>query len=90
MHSFFTLPVPLLLLASPALAASETAEAAPSAEEAAKSEDAADDTERHGGEILVVAERIRGQVEAPLPPIAVLDEKDIQALGATTLADVLT
>lgn len=87
MRSLSFLPLPLALFAAPALAAteSETQATAPATQDAEPA-----DTERHGNEILVVAERIRGQVESPSPPIAVLDEKDIQALGATTLADVLT
>ena len=87
MRNLSLLPLPMFLLASPALAMDE--QAAPAAASAAQEAEPAD-TERHGGEILVVAERIRGQVESPAPPIAVLDEKDIQALGATNLADVLT
>ncbi|MEY4237659.1 MAG: hypothetical protein RL339_260, partial [Pseudomonadota bacterium] len=87
MRNLSFLPLPLFLLAGPALAAEATEEQAtpPATLEAEPA-----DTERHGNEILVVAERIRGQIESPNPPIAVLDEKDIQALGATTLADVLT
>lgn len=87
MRSLSLLPLPLALLAAPALANDESeTQATPQATQDAEP----GDTERHGSEILVVAERIRGQVESPAPPIAVLDEKDIQALGATTLADVLT
>jgi len=87
MRNLSLLPLPLFLLPAPALAADTVEEQAqpPATQEADPA-----DTERHGSEILVVAERIRGQVESPSPPIAVLDEKDIQALGATTLADVLT
>lgn len=48
-----------------------------------------DDLTRHGSEILVVATRVRGQVEAPQAPIATLGEADIAALGASSLADVL-
>lgn len=43
-----------------------------------------------GSEILVVAERIRGQVDAPQAPVAVFDETQIGALGASSLTDVLT
>jgi len=87
MRNLSLLPLPMILFAGPVLAADPVVEGA--APPAAQEADPAG-TERHGGEILVVAERIRGQVESPAPPIAVLDEKDIQALGATTLADVLT
>ena len=81
------LPLPMALLTGPALAVDTVAEAA--VQPASQQADPVN-TERQGSEILVVAERIRGQVESPAPPIAVLDEKDIKALGATTLADVLT
>ncbi|MCE2842411.1 MAG: TonB-dependent receptor [Novosphingobium sp.] len=87
MRNFSLLPLPLIMLAAPALAVDESEmQATPPATLDAEP----GDIERHGNEILVVAERIRGQVESTAPPIAVLDEKDIQALGATTLADVLT
>jgi iron complex outermembrane receptor protein len=91
-HSL-SLALPLALLASPALAGDEGAATAASAvapPAEGQVETGPEVEESTGSEILVVAERIRGQVEAPQPPIAVLDEKDIQALGATTLADVLT
>lgn len=87
MRNLSLLPLPMILFAGPVLAADPVVEGA--APPAAQEADPAG-TERHGGEILVVAERIRGQVESSAPPIAVLDEKDIEALGATTLADVLT
>ncbi|HEX8055306.1 MAG TPA: hypothetical protein VF481_01490, partial [Novosphingobium sp.] len=40
-------------------------------------------------EILVVATRIKGQVEAPQAPILVLDEADIASYGADSLTDLL-
>ncbi|NKJ02067.1 TonB-dependent receptor [Novosphingobium sp. SG707] len=43
-----------------------------------------------GREIVVVADRIKGQVEAPQPPVAVFDEEDIAAYGATTVDDLIT
>ena len=86
MRNLSLLPLPMVLLASPALASDQTVDA-PAPATAQEADPVS--TERHGSEILVVAEKIRGQVESPSPPIAVLDEKDIQALGATTLADVL-
>lgn len=91
MRKLSVLPLPMVLFASPLFAADAgSAVPPPPAAPEAAPEAAPTDGERQGGEILVVAERIRGQVESPTPPIAVLDEKDIQALGATTLADVLT
>lgn len=87
MRNLSALPLPMLLFAAPAMANTAPVDAVP---QAAQSAAETADTEQRGNEILVVAERIRGQVESPAPPIAVLNEKDIQALGATTLADVLT
>lgn len=86
MRNLSLLPLPIVLFASPALASDQKGDEP--VQTAAQEADPVS-TERHGSEILVVAEKIRGQVESPAPPIAVLDEKDIQALGATTLADVL-
>lgn len=77
-------PVSLLALiaalaASPVLAQDQSA-AAPPAEE---------DLRSQPNEILVVAERIRGQVDAPQPPVAVYDETAVAALGASSINDVL-
>jgi len=40
-------------------------------------------TVTRGREIVVIADKVKGQVEAPQPPIAVFDEDDIAAYGAT-------
>lgn len=40
-------------------------------------------------EILVIANRLRGQVDAPQAPIATLDEADIASYGASSLPDLL-
>ena len=40
-------------------------------------------------EIVVTAQRIRGQVDAPQPPIAVLDEAEIASYGAASLQDLV-
>ncbi|MBW8752629.1 MAG: TonB-dependent receptor [Sphingomonadales bacterium] len=40
-------------------------------------------------EILVVATRIKGQVDAPQAPIMTLDEEDIASYGAASLTDLL-
>lgn len=45
--------------------------------------------EAEAGQILVVATRLRGQVEAAQPPIATYDEKDIAALGAGSITELL-
>ncbi len=41
------------------------------------------------GEIVVTAARIRGSVETKVPPIDELIEADVQALGASSIADVV-
>lgn len=41
------------------------------------------------GEILVIATRIKGQVDAPQPPILVMDEAEIQSYGAASLTELL-
>lgn len=77
--------IPLVLLAAPALA-QEVPEPAPIAQD----EGEASEAPAPGSEILVVAERIRGQVDAPQAPIATFDETEIGALGASSLSDVLS
>ena len=59
MRSLSLLPLPLALFAAPALAGteSETQATAPATQDAEPA-----DTERHGNEILVVAERIRAAI----------------------------
>jgi len=42
-----------------------------------------------GREILVVATRLMGQLDVPQAPVATLDEADIAAFGANSLADLL-
>lgn len=41
------------------------------------------------GEIVVIAERIKGQVDTPQPPVATYNEADIAALGASSITDLL-
>jgi len=48
-----------------------------------------DEAEPQAGEIVVVATRIKGQVDAPQPPIQVLDEEDIASYGAGSITDLL-
>lgn len=43
-----------------------------------------------GGEILVVATRLKGQIDAPQPPIMVLDEADVQSYGVASLDELIT
>jgi hypothetical protein len=41
-------------------------------------------------EIIVVAERLKGQVNAPQPPVITLDEEDIASYGVSSIPDLLT
>jgi outer membrane receptor protein involved in Fe transport len=43
-----------------------------------------------GEEIVVVAERLKEQIDAPQPPVVVYDEEDIAAFGASSIADLIT
>jgi len=76
---------PLALVAAPAFGQDvvPTDDASPVADE--------DDEEviRQGNEILVVATRIHGQVDAPQPPIMVLDEADVASYGAASISELL-
>ncbi|PKB25727.1 hypothetical protein B0I00_0933 [Novosphingobium kunmingense] len=65
--------------ADPAIAAG-TGETASTDEAIGTGEDA---------EIVVIATRLRGQVEAVQPPVATYDEADIAALGAGSITDLL-
>ncbi|MXP25062.1 TonB-dependent receptor [Altererythrobacter indicus] len=55
------------------------------AQDVSQPEGAVDDAD----EIIVVAEKLRGQVDAPQPPILVLNEQDIAAYGAGSLAELI-
>lgn len=45
--------------------------------------------EKSEDDIVVTAERIRGQVDTDLPPVLELDEADIKAFGAGSIADLV-
>ncbi|WDF71327.1 TonB-dependent receptor [Novosphingobium sp. KACC 22771] len=90
-------PAPLAAADAPlgAAAADAASETAPSggaaSDEAANAAPGNNDAPvTRGREIVVIADRIKGQVEAPQPPIAVFDEEDIAAYGATTVDDLIT
>ncbi len=72
--------LPMSILATPALA---------------QENDAPGDTEATRpaagtNEIVVVAERLRDQVDAPQPPVVVYGEEDIAAFGASSIGDLVT
>lgn len=77
----------LALLPLPALAAPEPQAApAPPIEADAPGTSGAVDAD---GDIVVVATRVRGQVETAAPPIVTLGEEDIAAYGASSLQSLL-
>jgi iron complex outermembrane recepter protein len=86
--------LPLSVLASPALA-QQTITSTLSSDGGEESEAATPIDEWDEplvgleGEILVVATRLRGQVEVPQAPLLVLDEADIEAYGAESISDLL-
>lgn len=84
-HTLSLSALAIALIAQPALAAEP--QALQTTDETELPEDQA--PRDSGGDIVVVATRVAGQVEAPQPPIATLDEKDLQSLGAANLTDVL-
>lgn len=95
------LPLIALLLAGTAAAPALAAEAQPGTAPAAGAGSASPTTPGEeaeaeeamltprGGEIVVVATRIKGQVDAPQQPIQVLTEDDIASYGAASLTDLL-
>lgn len=86
-HTLSLTALAIALAATPALAAADPQAPQTSAEiTASEEEELPLDS---GGDIVVMATRVAGQVEAPQPPIATLDEKDLQSLGAANLTDVL-
>ncbi|MEO0063192.1 MAG: hypothetical protein RLZZ08_1752, partial [Pseudomonadota bacterium] len=78
-----------LAMSAPVQAAAAAGAAAPQQAEQAPRADtpAADSTEN---EILVIAQKLYGQVEAPQPPILELNEADIAAYGAGSLAELVS
>ena len=65
-------------------AAGAPAQQAPGVVDQTDASDTADENE-----IVVVANAIRGQVEAPQPPVIELNEQDIASYGASSLADLV-
>ncbi len=85
--------IPLALWAIPAFAqqaapAPAPADAAQPAEDAAQDAQGGDDVRKT--DIVVTAQVVKGQVDTVEAPVATLDESDIQATGATSVAELLT
>lgn len=89
------LTLPMLALASPALAqeaapvpASTPAPAETDADAAQVSGDLSDAP--RPGDLVVIGERLKGQLETQQKPIATLNEDDIQALGVGSIGELIT
>lgn len=85
--------LPSLVAAGPAAAVEASAPAGTTAGSSAPATPAdvahPDETEPRAGEIVVVATRIKGQVDVPQAPIQTLSEEDIAAYGAASITDLL-
>lgn len=82
----------LALAATPALASEPAAERPASSAAIDQANQQANDNETPAldeGDIVVVATRIGGQIDAPQAPIATFDEAEIQALGASSITELL-
>lgn len=88
MRQFALLPLVALAaaLSAPALAAEQPAPSAGTAvpEDEVAAEEAAQ------GEIVVTANRLIGQVDAPQPPLVTLDEEDIATYGASSITELIS
>lgn len=78
----------LVLAATPAFAADTSPAPAP-IDQAEAQVDRQAPVIADDGEIVVVASRIGGQIDAPQAPIATFDEAEIQALGASSVSELL-
>ncbi len=75
----------------PAGGATSSADAGPGADDdEAMIDSATGQSIEAGDDILVIAARIKGQVDAPQAPLLVLDEADIESYGAESISDLLT
>lgn len=81
--SLTTVSLLSLAIAGPALAQ----DAAPTQAEPTTAP--AEEDDGGAGEIVVTAARLPGQVDTDIPPIVELDEADVAAYGATSIADLV-
>ncbi len=80
------------VLASPAVAQDAADAASPVAQAGQDGTDAGpgdDQTGQDDVDIVVTATRLRGQVDTEIPPILELDEEDIKAVGAGSIAELV-
>lgn len=78
-----------VLLAGPVLAQDNTVAAAPQEDGVKQSDEGEGAGGKDRNQILVVATRLRGQVETDQPPVATYDEAEIAALGAGSITELL-
>ncbi len=81
-----------MLTLRPLILASLLLTAAPSAlmaQEAPAPADNEEGVENEGGEIVVVADRLSGQVDTDIPPVLTLDEAEITTYGVTSISELL-
>ncbi|MXO72072.1 hypothetical protein, partial [Alteraurantiacibacter buctensis] len=89
--SLAALAATLVLAANPALAQDATGQVPPATPQAPAAGDAADEAAAADDDIiLVTGARLIGAVEAVQPPILELNEADIAAYGAGSIAELLT
>ena len=81
--------LPLALVAPPAFA-QDVPTPSPASDAVPEIDIGGDPIAVEGDEILVVATRLRGAVDAPQPPVVTLSEEDVEAYGASSLADLIT
>lgn len=80
--------LPMLLAASPALAQEVTpAEVSNSGQP--DQENVQDQLKQRPGDIVVVGERLRGQLDTPQKPLYTINEEEIQALGVGSVGELL-
>lgn len=72
--------IPLILSTTPAIAAQAVPQTDGEVGEAPTDDD---------GSILVIATRIRGQVDTDVPPVMTLDEEDVASYGASSIEELL-
>jgi hypothetical protein len=80
--------IALAFAASPALAQDQPPATA-QADDSAQAEPVDDNPAPADNEIVVIAERLRGQVETDAPPIIELDPEQIASYGASSIADLV-
>ncbi len=90
---FSALPLLALAMVQPATAQVTRTAPAPGASPATPGNEddtaAIENEAKSLGQIVVIADRVKGQVDAPEKPIQTLSEADITALGATSISDLL-